>query len=119
MTFLILLVIQDMEKFEAVLEAWRSAGVSGVTILPSVGMARIDHERALREDMPLLPMLSNLFSQEEVLNRTLFTLVEGKEIVEQVISATETILGDLDLPDTGILAVLPVDNVLGLHRKEG
>jgi hypothetical protein len=117
MNYLILLVVHDTEKFGDVLNAWRDAGVSGVTVLPSIGMQRLDDERALREDMPLMPMISSLFEQDEVLNRTLFSMVEGDELVDKVVVATTATLGDLDEPNSGVMAVLPISRVYGLHRK--
>jgi hypothetical protein len=118
MIYLIILVVHDVERFEDVMNAWHTAGVSGVTILPSIGMKRINDERALREDLPLMPMLSSLFEREEELNRTLFTLVEGDELKEKVITATAATLGDLDLPNTGVMAILPVVQAFGLHRRD-
>lgn len=118
MNYLILLVVHDTEKFEYVLEAWREAGVSGVTVLPSIGLQRLDDERALREDMPLMPMISSLFEHDEVLNRTLFSMVEGDELVDKVVAATIATLGDLDEPNSGVMAVLPISRVYGLHRRD-
>lgn len=34
-------------------------------------------------------------------------------------AATEHIIGDLDEPNTGILTVIPVSRIYGLHRKTG
>jgi hypothetical protein len=39
--------------------------------------------------------------------------------LDKVIAQTELIVGDLDLPGTGILVVLPVVRALGLHRMDG
>lgn len=118
MFYFVILVIHDVEKFEEVLAAWREAGVTGVTILPSLGMDSLDKERALREDMPLMPFIGDLFAEDEVLNRTLFSVVEGKELVGRVVEATQSILGDLNSPNNGIMAVLPVEQAFGLHRAK-
>lgn len=117
MYYLVILVVHDVERFEDVLHAWHDAGVSGVTILPSVGLKRVGDELALREDMPLMPMLSSLFKQEEELNRTLFSIVEGEDLVDQVVAATIATLGDLDEPNTGVMVVLPASRAYGLHRR--
>jgi hypothetical protein len=118
MIYLVMLVVHDVEKFEDVLKAWKSAGVSGVTVLPSLGMQRIDDELALRENMPLMPLISSLFEDEEVQNRTLFTILEGDDLLERVEGATKSILGDLDEPNTGVMAVLPVAKAFGIHRRD-
>ena len=118
MVYLIILVVHDIEKLEDLLLAWEKAGTSGITVLPSIGMKKMDEVKALREDLPLLPMLSSLFEQDEELNRTVFTIVEGDELMEAVVIATETILGNLDLPNTGVMVVLPAIKAFGLHRKD-
>ncbi len=118
MYYLIILVVHDVERFEDVMHAWKGAGVSGVTVLPSIGMQKVDDEKALREDLPLFPMLNSLFEQEEELNRTLFTIVEGDEMVDKVSAATVATLGDLDLPNTGVMVVIQAAKAYGLHRKQ-
>lgn len=116
--FMIIFVLHDPSLLKEVLEAWDQAGVKGITILPSTGLQRLQSQDVLREDIPLIPSLEDLIQQEERLNRTLFTIVDSDEMVEKVVMATETITGDLDLPNTGILTVLPVVRAYGLNRKK-
>ena len=47
-------------------------------------------------------------------NLTLFTIVREKSLVEKAILATENIVGDLDDPNTGVLAAWPLSYVKGL-----
>lgn len=117
MYFVMILVVHNLEKFEDVLHAWRDAGANGMTVLPSIGLQRLDKEYALRDDMPLMPLLSSLFEQNEVLNRTVFTIVEGEPMVDQIVQATQNTLGDLDEPNSGVMAVIPAAQAYGLHRK--
>lgn len=42
-------------------------------------------------------------------------MVEGEEMVDRLVKITQEILGDLDKPNTGVLFVLPVSRVVGLH----
>jgi len=37
-------------------------------------------------------------------------------MVEKVVKATESVIGDLNLPNTGILTVMPVVRAYGLNR---
>jgi nitrogen regulatory protein PII len=115
--FMILFVLHDQGLLRDVLEAWEKAGVNGITILPSTGLKRLQSGDVLREDMPLIPSLEDLIQQEERLNRTLFTIVKDDEMVDKVVAATQAITGDLNLPNTGILTVLPVLKAYGLDRK--
>lgn len=119
MDFMVFLVLHDLGKLEDVLNAWDEAGVSGITILPSTGLARHRNGGVLRDDLPLIPSLEDILERAQNSNRTLFTIVSGEEMVEKVITATESVTGNLDLPETGILAALPVSRGRGLHRKRG
>lgn len=117
MTYLIVFILHDAGQLDEVLDAWTEAGVSGATILPSTGLARLRQSTSLRDDLPLIPSLADLEQHAEILNRTLLTLVDSEELADRVVAATQAVTGDLNLPNTGILAVLPVSKVYGLHRK--
>lgn len=117
--FFIVYVHHDESKLNELLDAWEKAGVGGVTILPSIGLGRINKFAALREDIPLIPSLKSLLHEhEELLNRTLFTIVDSQEMVDKIVAVTENIVGRLDDPYTGILAVLPVAQVYGLRQRK-
>lgn len=115
--FLILFVLHESANLQAVLDAWDEAGASGVTILPSTGLRRIRQNAALRDDIPLIPRLEDILRHEEQLNHTIFTMVKDNETVERIVNATENIVGNLNKPNTGILAVLPLLKVYGLNRE--
>ena len=115
--YMVMFVLHDPSFLKDVLEAWDATGVSGVTIFPSTGLRRLQTLDVLREDIPLIPSLEDLIQQEERLNRTLFTIVDGDEMVDKVVEATQSVIGDLNNPNTGILTVLPVVKAYGLDRK--
>jgi nitrogen regulatory protein P-II 1 len=110
---MILFVLNDPAKLLDLLTAWKEAGASGATVLFSTGMGRIHQTVPLRDDLPLMPSLSDFYMQSEELSRTVFTAIHD-DLVERIISVTEQIVGDLDQPGTGILIVLPADSVHGL-----
>lgn len=112
--FMIMFILNNPDQCEDVLDAWEAAGAQGVTILPSTGLGRIRAKKGLLDDMPLMPSFADFFQQDENLNRTLITIVRERPVVDRVIHATQTLLGDLDRPDTGILVVLPVLEAYGL-----
>ncbi|MEN6523842.1 MAG: P-II family nitrogen regulator [Anaerolineaceae bacterium] len=112
--YMIFFVLNDTEKLEEVLEAWNNVGVGGMTVLASTGLGRIKKYSALRDDIPLIPSLEDLLSHEEVLNRTVITLVHGEKMVDAIVDATQKITGDLNQPNTGVLAVIPVARLYGV-----
>lgn len=114
--YMIFFVLHNPELFEQVLNAWDEAGVGGITIFPSTGLARIRAKGAWRDDLPLFPSLEDFQEHLQNLNRTLITIVENDAMVDKVVAATQKVTGDLNLPNTGILSVLPVVRSYGLNR---
>lgn len=116
--FMILLILNDPDRCEEVLDAWEAAGAPGITILPSTGLGHIRTRMGLPEDLPLMPSLEDFFQSEESTHRTLITIVSERAVVDGIIQATQSVLGDLSLPHTGILVVLPVLEAYGLVRRK-
>jgi hypothetical protein len=68
--------------------------------------------------MPLMPSLTDLFRRQENRHRTLFSVVENQSQVDAIAEATQNIIGGLDRGHTGLLFVVPVDQVLGLRKRK-
>jgi hypothetical protein len=118
MYYLVILVIDNVNQVPEILEAWESAGVAGITIIESTGVARLHKMHGYRDDIPLMPSIRSLFQSREEHHRTIFSIVEGEEMVTRLITATEAITGKLDEPETGILFSLPVSHVAGLAKRD-
>lgn len=116
MAHLVVFVLSNLEQCPAVLDAWEQAGVPGVTILESTGLGRL--RGVMRDDLPLLPSLADLLARQELRHRTLFAVVPDEAAVEQVIAATEQIVGDLSRHHAGFFFVVPVSRVLGLEKGD-
>jgi len=114
---MILFVLHDANKLKELLDAWQAAGVTGTTVFFSTGTGRIRRGESLRDDLPLMPSLSDFFDRDRGMSRTLFTVVRDQATVKRVLAATRSVVGDLDRPDTGLLVVLPVEQVAGLVKK--
>src|SRR5512136_2686707 len=113
---LVVVVMPDLEKCHAVLEAWEKRGVSGVTILASLGMHKLRQMRAGRDDLPLFPSLRHLMESEEYHHRTAFVVVDDDFDLDGLIEATrQAVGGDFDAPNSGLLFVLPVTRALGMR----
>jgi nitrogen regulatory protein PII len=116
MSYLVVLVLDDPDRCRDVLDAWEAAGAPGVTILDSSGLGRV-RRAGIRDDIPLMPSLSDLFQRQEDHHRTLFSVVKDQSQVEAIAQATQAIIGELDWGHTGLLFVVPVSQVYGLHKK--
>ena len=116
MSYLVVLVLDNPDLCNSVLHAWEDAGVGGITILESTGVNRV-RRAGLRDDLPLMPSLSDLFKSGETHHRTLFSVVDSAEQTERLRLATEGVVGDLNQPNTGILVVMPATQVYGLEKN--
>jgi nitrogen regulatory protein P-II 1 len=114
---MILFILNDACKIQDLLDAWQEAGVSGVTVLFSTGIGRLHQARHLREDLPIMPSLSDFYQREESLSRTIFTIIKDDTLVEKVRLATRRVIGDLNQPDTGLFIILPVEQAEGLEKS--
>lgn len=110
------LVLDNPALLNDVLEAWTDIGVRGVTILESTGVHRV-RSRASAQDAPFMLGFSRLLRTDQVGHNTLFAVVPSMEIVEQLVQATERIVGDLSQPNTGVLFATPVAAAWGLPKQ--
>lgn len=115
MYFQIVFVLDNADQCRDILDAWENAGIRGVTILESSGLGRV-RRAGIRDDLPLMPSLSDLFMNTETQHRTLFTVVKSQSQIEAIVKATQSVVGDLEQPDTGFLFVIPVSQVYGISK---
>lgn len=114
--YLVVMIVDNPEDCSAVLDAWEEIGVRGVTILESTGLGRV-RKASLSEDIPLMPSLRDFLEAREESHRTLLSVVDSLEVVDQMVEAAQRITGNLDVPNTGFLFVTPVLRAYGLGRK--
>lgn len=110
------LVLDNPALLNDVLEAWSELGVRGITILESTGVHRV-RSKASRQDAPFMLGFSRLLRTDQVGHYTLFAVVPNMEIVERLVAATETIVGDLSQPNTGVLFATPLTAAWGLPKQ--
>ncbi len=109
---LLLLFLNKEEYLNQILEAFLELGITGATVIDSVGMGRI-----LAHDIPIFAGFQNLLQDTRPGNKTIFSVVSEAKI-EPLAKEIEHILGDLDEPGNGVLLTLPIDFVKGvpIHR---
>lgn len=114
--YLILFVLDDPDKLQDLLDAWEEAGTGGSTILVSTGLQRM-RDGAIRDDIPLMPGLDDLYKRIEEHHRTIFTIVKDDDVLKKIVEATQSVVGDLNQPNTGILVAIPTVQVFGLEKN--
>ena len=113
---LIVAVVLNIGTCHDVIRVWEEAGVTGATILDSIGMRHL-LQHAQRDDLPLMPSLRSLLESEEYNHRTILSVVPDELDVEDLVRRTEAVVGNFDDADTGFLFVVPVLTARGLGRR--
>jgi nitrogen regulatory protein PII len=109
--YAVIFVLHDPNKLDKVLEAWQGVGISGVTIIESTGI----HRRTMqKKHIPMRFQFQPLAVGIEEGNITLMTILPSKDMLKNCVSTVESIVGDLNDPDTGILFSWPLEYVKGV-----
>ena len=109
---LLLLVLNQVDKLDDFLDALLEKGISGATILNSIGMLR---ELAGQDKYkPIFGAQWFLDNPERKESKTILIAVNENqtEIVKDVI---HQIIGDISQPDTAVLFTLPIISVEGIE----
>ena len=105
---LLILILNKVEKFEEVLEGFLEIGITGATVVDSIGMGHI-----LSEDVPIFLGLRFMFAGAKPHNKTILSAIKDEK-EESAIQILKKILGNLNEPGTGIVFTVPIDRVEGL-----
>lgn len=105
---LLILILNKVEKIEEVLEGYLEIGISGATVIDTVGMGHI-----LSEEVPIFAGLRFMFAGAKPHNKTIISAIKDEK-EEPAINLLQKILGDLNKPGTGIVFTIPVERIEGL-----
>jgi CBS domain-containing protein len=114
MPHLLVVVLDDLERMPDLLQAWQTIGLPGATVLESAGGYRMSTWLSRVG----LGAIDRLFESEEVSRRTFLAAIDEDELLEQAIAEAERVVGGFDRPDSGLLLVLPVIQIKGLHKAQ-
>jgi hypothetical protein len=113
---MIMLVLNNPDKLDDVLDAWHEAGIGGATVMESTGIYRRRPGLMGARYAFGFPPITNM---TECGHFTLFTIVNDAQMVERCYEATQSVIGDLTEPNTGIMAAWQVDQAWGERRQFG
>jgi nitrogen regulatory protein PII len=106
---LLLVVLNSADKLEEVLEGLIETGVTGATVVDSVGMGHI------MEDIPLFAGMRSVFRSARPRNNMIFSVVDDAQAVE-VMDVLEKILDCAHGKGRGIAFTLPIDSAIGVRK---
>ncbi len=98
---MLMYVINDPDLLDDVLDAWHDAGIMGITIMESTGVYRRRPTLISARYAVGFPLLVDSMEKGHY---TLFATVDDGDQVERCLAATESVVGDLSMPNTGAFA---------------
>jgi CBS domain-containing protein len=114
MAHMLQVILDDMKFLPDIIEAWRNIGVSGTTIMKSVG----GYRTGAWLTKVGLGAIDKIFDAKEVQRRTLVTIIEEDKLLAQAIAEAERVVGGFDRPNSGVLLVVPVTQTRGITKSK-
>ncbi len=114
MTQMLQIILDDIKFLPDIIQAWREIGVSGTTIMKSVG----GYRTSTWLSKVGLSAIDHLFEAKEVQRRTLIAVIEDDELLAHAIAEAERVVGGFDRPNSGVLIVLPVAQTKGFYKTQ-
>ena len=109
--YMVMLVIDNPQRLDEVLLAWREVGISGATIVESTGSHRHQIKRIGGRYFMGLGQSAQTFEDDHY---TIFVIVPDEDTINQCLQTAEELIGDFDEPNTGIFAAWPLAVVKGV-----
>jgi nitrogen regulatory protein PII len=108
---LAILVLNKEEMLEPLLEAFIEIGITGATIIDSIGMGHI-----LSSEIPIFAGLRFMFSGSRPYNKTILSVIT-QEKMNPLKEEIKKILGPLEESGNGILFFIDVNEAIGLKPE--
>ncbi len=110
---LFFLVLNKTEKIDALLSEFASKRICDATVVESMGMASMLSQKYDDYDIPLLASLRQYLNPERTKNYTLFAVIKDEQL-QEIVETIESVIGDLNAENTGIVFSVPIDYTKGI-----
>jgi len=107
---LLFIILNSAEELEEVLEGLLEVGVTGATVVDSVGMGHI------MEDVPLFAGMRSMFRSAKPRNNMIFSVVRDS-LAAETLEVLDKILGCSHDKGKGIAFTLPIDSTIGVCKE--
>ncbi len=111
--YLLTVVINNEEILDELLTGWLDIGITGSTIIESTGALQL-----ISHHVPIFAGFRSLTSGGMRHNRTIFTVIDDKEILDLAVLFLETLCKDTGKSHQGIYYVTPVTSFEHLGQSE-
>lgn len=105
-------ILNQQEKLDEILAGFVEIGITGATVIDSVGMGRI-----LSKDVPIFAGFQSVVSGSRPHNKTILSVVDNGDKIEKALELIEEVCGSFEDPGAGIAFILPLADVFGLRPE--
>jgi len=109
---LLIFICNSPDKLEEVLEGYLEVGITGATIIDSLGMGHI-----LSTEVPIFAGFQSLFSAASAYNKTIMSVIREPDKIEEALDMIEEVCGKLGTAGVGIAFTVDVSHVRGLMSE--
>ena len=110
---LLMIVLNRDDYFEKILSLLIESGVSGATIFDSEGLGHF-----LAYEVPIFAGLRYLMGEQRAFNRTIMAIVEKDDIFQDFKRLLKKEEIDFTQPGVGVIATLPLSEVIKPEHKD-
>lgn len=110
---MLVVVINNSQKFEELLLELSNNNISGGTIIDTMGMAKTLLD--VNENIPMFGSLRYILNENKPINKTLF-MVLSDDKVSIAMDCVRRVIPDLSEENVGIMLTIPVNHVEGLTK---
>ena len=113
--YILITVLNNEALLDELITDWLDIGITGTTVIEST-----DSLQLISQHIPIFAGFRALTSGGMPYNKTLFTIIEDQEILDQAIACLETLCIDAGKPSQGIYIVAPATRFgrLGLEASQ-
>lgn len=101
--YLLVAVINDEELLDELMTGWLDIGVTGATVVESTDLLQL-----ISHHVPIFAGFRTLTSGGMTHNKTIFTAIDRRQILDQAVAYLEALFHDAGRPHMGMYCVLPL-----------
>lgn len=109
---LLIFVLRNTDKLDAVLTEFSANDICGATVLDGEGMASLLYDKHDEHEIPFLGRLRPFASEAREKSKVILAAITAEQL-DTAVNAIESIVGDLSDENTGIVFSLPIDFMKG------
>jgi len=106
--WLLVYILHEDRYLTEVLEELLEIGVTGASILDSVGMLHF-----MSQEIPIFAGFRSILKGSKPYNKILLSVIKEKEMLEEALATIDRTVGGIAKENRGILFTLPVEHLIG------